>query len=247
MVKAVKAISGVIITTERVEIDDDVPYKLDILPEDKTEINRAITIGHRAQVNGKIFGKEVIIKSGSPEIYTKAISVYGESSISIGDHCAVAGHVQSNGCIKIGEQTGRVTILGDVIGRDITIFDDCKIAGSIVAAKNLTIGNNVEIGGVAFAENMALGNNSKVFDIFASKDLIIGENCCIIDPVVWVDEGKIELSKMEIGSYSVSKDSKNIVKAKEINPYYTASNLPDFIKILDELNGAFTTINKNGL
>ncbi len=238
MVKPIKAIEATHVRDDYAEIEEEVPYKGNIVPTIEEHLGRKIKIGRSSQIDGILFGKIVEIQDGlKSDQPTTVISIYGDEQAYVRDFCRVGGNVQSNGLINIGKNC---IILGDVIGNEIEKIDDnTRIGGNVISMENIIIGDNVEIGGYVISLNgsVAIGNNSKVFDIISKNDIALGDNVTIIDSVIWCQNGKINMYKIKIGTdFEVDKDHSEIVKQNEINPYYISSNTFDLNIMYKKLN-----------
>lgn len=236
------------------EIGNDVTYKKEIIPTHEFELERRITIGHRSKV-GNLYGKSIEIKSGENENPTTTLQCFGIEYIRIGDFCKIEGIVQSCGKISIGEVEGNVSMLKDIIGREIVISDNCQINGSIIAENNLTIGSDTIVNGfvISLNKNVKIGSNSKVFDIIAGGEIEFGNNVCINDTLIWSGKSISHL-RLKLGctrdinvptgtiftnmkGFEVVGE-KGLKKENEINPNYVVSDTKeefDFDKILEDL------------
>jgi len=242
MVKPIKAVEARQIRDDLVEIEDEVPYKGDIVPTSKKQLKRPITIGRSAQVDGIVFGKKVELHEGSSEKPTKVLSVYGENQVLLYDRCLIGGNVQSNGIIDIGKNN---MIIGDVIGEDIKVSENTRIGGNVIAKENINIDHDVEIGGFVISLNgsVAIGDNSSAFDVIAEQDIVLGKDVVLQDPIIWSQNGKINFTNVKFAERSnvTSKDVK-IVKPNEINPYYIASDPIDYQPVYDSLKESFKAL-----
>ncbi|ADI31625.1 hypothetical protein [Staphylothermus hellenicus] len=195
-------------------------YPGDILPRTERAINRPIIIKDGCVIHGVIFGGRVQLGNN-----VRALGIYGDQEVVIGESCEIVGYIQSSGKIRVGSNT---KVLCDIIGKEIDIWDKVRIYGNVIADGNINVGNDVEIGGYVVSLNgsIGIGDNSKVFDIIAYGNIELGHGVVIADPVIWSQKGKITLySKIKVGkNYEVVHDrDRNIVESNKINLHYILS------------------------
>jgi predicted acyltransferase (DUF342 family) len=187
---------AVTIDDKHVTIKDDQRHRLDILPEDDSQLDRIVTLGHGSTVDGLIYGKQIILHEGhsaTPQEATSAKGLFAETLIELEGWCKIATHVQCNGEIIIGEEC---EIFGDVIGGVIShIGDRTRISGNVIANGNIQVGSDVWIGGyvVSLQGSIAINHKTEVFDIICHDELELAENVKVIDRVIRSSTGSIHL------------------------------------------------------
>ena len=203
-IKPILTTDAVVIGTNNASVKDDQPYDSDILPENDSEVDRIVVLGHAARVDGFIYGKEITLREGHSDSagdFTSAAGLYGQVSVELDGYCKIATHVQCNGEITIGEDC---EIFGDVIGGRITnIGDRTRIGGNVIADGDIVIGTDVWVGGYVVSLNgsIAINQHSKVFDIICNGDIELGDDVIVTDRVIGSSEGSIHLpDSVRLGS-----------------------------------------------
>lgn len=222
----ITSISAVHIDEDTVEIADKVPYPESIIPKNSNELERRVRIGQSAQVDGVIYGKTIELKGGL-EIPTKALGIYSLDSTIIGDKSMIGGPIISNGEISIGKQ---VMVLGDVIGMTkIDIDDNVEISGNVISNGDISIGDNVGINGFIISLNgaIAVGDSVETFDIISMKDIEFGNNVEIHDPVIWCENGRIQIEDEIIVNKNPVSKSDLLLDGRMVNPYQEKTKLID--------------------
>jgi hypothetical protein len=195
-IKSILTTDAVTNTATQLSIKDDQPYDSDIFPEDESQVDRVVVLGHAARVDGFIYGKEITLREGHSDSagdYTRAAGLYAEAFIELDGYCKIATHVQCNGEITIGKDC---EIFGDVIGGRITnIGDRTRIGGNVIADGDVVIGNDVWVGGYVVSLNgsIAINQHSKVFDVICDGDIEFGDDVIVIDRVIRSSKGSVHL------------------------------------------------------
>ena len=209
-IKPILSLDAVAIGDNEVNIKDDQSHGSDILPEEDSQIDRTVVLGHAARVDGFIYGKEITLHEGhsdSPGDFTSAAGLYGEVFVELDGYCKIATHVQCNGEITIGEDC---EIFGDVIGGRITnIGDRTRIGGNVIADGNIVVGSDVWVGGYVVSLNgsIAINQHSKVFDIICNGDIELADDVTVIDRVIRSSKGSIHLpDSLKFGDNTLSVD-----------------------------------------
>ncbi len=220
------------------KLEDRARHPRNVFPKSSRQVDRPVTIGRGAQVNGSIYGKDVRVSSGyssKKEDRTRTLSIFGREKVEIGDFCCIGGYATCAGEIEIGDYS---IVKGDVIAHKIKkICQGTQIYGNLISYETLNIAENVNIGGYVIALNgeVAIEKNSKAYDLIASDGIKISDEVTILDPVVW-SKGQIEFSSISVGDTFIGKSKmSNIDMQGEINPYATTSCIVNYNKLMQEL------------
>lgn len=169
---------------EKAIILPDTIYSVDIVPNSKYELQRAIEVQDRSVLEGKVYGATVEIGMEC-HLYQ---SIFARDWVSIGLMSRLAGDVLSNGSVviedkcRVGAQ-GKGSVVADVV----RIGNECLVEGNVIARRSIEIGADSVVKGIVCctAGPVHLGRKAVVRDVVSAGPLNLAPDVKVMDDVIW--------------------------------------------------------------
>jgi cytoskeletal protein CcmA (bactofilin family) len=199
---------------EGVMIAPDAAYMVPIMPFSKHDLDRTVTIGAGAYVEGDIWGVSVEI---GPKAEVKG-RVFGERGLTVAAGALVHGDVMTRGILDCGEGvrigSGRSA---NAYASDVRMAAGCVVDGNIISSGEVSLAAGCMISGNVFSRGtLSMGKGCEARDVISLGSIFMAEGVRIQDDVVWA-RGDITALALELAGRNPSESQRLAANGWELN------------------------------